>query len=57
MRNMNLSFWLKIESEGIEPTEYDTSFYKEHKKLLELICRNEEKFRAAMTDEQKTLIS
>ena len=28
---------------------------KEYKKLLELICRNEEKFKATMTDEQKEL--
>ena len=35
---------------NIEPTEYDTSF-KEYKKLQELICRNEEKLQAAMTDE------
>ena len=41
---------------NIEPTEYDTS-YKEYKKLQELICRNEEKLRAAMTDEQKELFS
>ena len=27
---------------NIEPTEYDTSSCKEYKKLLELICRNEE---------------
>ena len=40
---------------NIEPTEYDTSSCKEYKKLLELICRNEEKFRATMTDEQKEL--
>ena len=39
---------------NIEPTEYNTSS-KEYKKLLELICRNEEKFRATMTDEQKEL--
>ena len=37
---------------NIEPTEYDTS-PKEYKKLLELICRNEDKLRATMTDEQK----
>lgn len=30
---------------NIEPTEYDTSS-KEYKKLLELICGNEEKLRA-----------
>lgn len=40
---------------NIEPMEYDTSSYKEYKKLLELICRNEEKLKAAMTDEQKEL--
>ena len=28
---------------NIEPTEYDASSCKEYKKLLELICRNEEK--------------
>ena len=39
---------------NIEPTEYDTSS-KEYKKLQELICRNEEKLKAAMTDEQKEL--
>lgn len=27
---------------NIEPTEYGTSSCKEYKKLLELICRNEE---------------
>ena len=36
---------------NIEPTEYDTSSCKEYKKLLELICRNEEKLLASMTDE------
>ena len=39
---------------NIEPTEYDTSS-KEYKKLQELICRNEEKLRGTMTDEQKEL--
>ena len=39
---------------NIEPTDYDTSSCKEYKKLNELICRNEEKLRVAMTDEQKT---
>ena len=39
---------------NIEPTEYDTSS-KEYKKLLELICRNEEKLKATMTSEQKEL--
>lgn len=38
---------------NIEPTDYDTSSCKEYKKLQELICRNEEKLRVAMTDEQK----
>ena len=38
---------------NIEPTDYDTSSCKEYKKLQELICRNEEKLRATMTDEQK----
>ena len=42
---------------NIEPTEYDTSSYKEYKKLLELITRNEEKLQATMTDEQKELFS
>lgn len=42
---------------NIEPTEYDTSPCKEYKKLLELICRNEEKLKATMTDEQKELFS
>ena len=40
---------------NIESTEYDTSSCKEYKELLELICRNEEKFKATMTDEQKEL--
>lgn len=42
---------------NIEPMEYDTSSCKEYKKLLELICRNEEKLKATMTDEQKELFS
>ena len=42
---------------NIEPMEYDTSSCKEYKKLLELICRNEEKLKATMTDEQKKLFS
>ena len=37
---------------NIEPTEYDTSS-KKYKKLQELFCRNEEKLKATMTDEQK----
>ena len=40
---------------NIEPTEYDASSCKEYKKFLELICRNEEKLQATMTDEQKEL--
>lgn len=40
---------------NIEPTEYDTSTSMECKKLLELICRNEEKLKATMTDDQKEL--
>ena len=44
----------EFQYDNIEPTEYDTSS-KEYKKLLELICRNEEKLRATMTDEQKEL--
>ena len=44
-------FWYS----NIEPTDYDISSCKEYKKLQELICRNEEKLRATMTDEQKEL--
>ena len=40
---------------NIEPTEYNTSSCTEYKKLQELICRNEEKLRATMTDQQKEL--
>ena len=39
---------------NIEPTEYGTS-PKEYKKQVELICKNEEKLKATMTDEQKEL--
>lgn len=39
---------------NIEPTEYDTSS-TEYKKLLELMCRNEETFKGSITDEQKEL--
>lgn len=39
---------------NIEPTEYDTSS-KKYKKLQELICRNEEKLRGTMSDEQKAV--
>lgn len=41
---------------NIEPTDYDIFSCKEYKKLQALICRNEEKFRATMTDEQKELV-
>ena len=40
---------------NIEQTEHDTSSCTEYKKLQERICRNEEKLRATMTDEQKEL--
>ena len=40
---------------NIEPMEYDTSSCEEYKKLLELICRDEEKLKATMTDEPKEL--
>lgn len=40
---------------NVEPTEYDTSSCKEYKKLLELICRNEEKLKATMTNEQDVI--
>lgn len=42
---------------NIELTEYDTSACKEYKKLLDLICKNEEKLQATMTDEQKELFA
>ena len=42
---------------NIEPTEYDTSSCKEYKTLQGLICRNEEKLLATMTDEQKELFA
>ena len=40
---------------NIEPTEYDTSSCGEYKKLLEQICRSEEKLQATMGEEQKAL--
>lgn len=46
-------FWYR----NIDPTDYGTSSCTEYKKLLELICRNEEKLQATMTDEQKELFS
>ena len=42
---------------NIEPTEYNTSSSREYKKLQEPICRNEEKLKATMTDEQKELFT
>lgn len=41
---------------NVEPTVYDTPS-KGYKKLLQLICRNEEKLQATITDEQKELFS
>ena len=46
-------FWY----DNIEPTDYDASAYKEYKKALRLITKNEEKLQATMTDEQKELFS
>lgn len=43
---------------NVEPTVCDTYFCKEYEKLLELICRNEERrLQATMTDEQKERFS
>lgn len=42
---------------NIEPSEYDTSSCKEYKEALQLICQNEEKLQATMTDAQKELFS
>ena len=42
---------------NIEPAEYDASPSKEYKKLLQLICRNEENLLATMTDTQKELFN
>ena len=39
---------------NIEPTEYDISSCKEYKKLLELICRNEEKLKATIHNLKNT---
>ena len=38
---------------NIEPAEYDTSYGREYKDLLQLISRNEEKLLATMTEDQK----
>lgn len=43
-------FWCGI----VEPTEYDISS-KEYKKLLGLICRNEEKLKTTMTNRENCL--
>ena len=40
---------------NIDPTEYDTEVCTEYKKLLALLCRNEEKLRASLTEDQKKL--
>ena len=40
---------------NLDPTEYDTVFCKDYKKLLEQLCREEENLRATMTEEQKEL--
>lgn len=42
---------------NIEPTEYTASPSKEYQELRRLVDRNEEKFRATMTDEQKELFA
>ena len=38
---------------NIEPAEYDSPPSKEYKEMLQLICRNEDKLLATMTDAQK----
>lgn len=38
---------------NIEPTEYDSSAYKEYKEVLRLITKNEEKLQATFTEEQE----
>ena len=40
---------------NVELTEYDTSSYREYKKLLERVCKKEDELKATMTDEQKEL--
>ena len=42
---------------NIEPTEYDTSSCKEYKKLLELICRNEEIHKRTKTKQRQDYLS
>ena len=40
---------------NIKPMEYDTSFLQGVRESTKLICRDEEKLRAVITDEQKEL--
>lgn len=51
---MNLleEFWYG----NLEPTEYGISMNQTAKEALQRICRNEEKLRATLTDEQKELL-
>ena len=42
---------------NIEPADYDASPGKEYKEMLRLICRNEDKLLATMTDTQKELFT
>ena len=42
---------------NIEPAEFDTSPSPEHREILLLISRNEDKLLATMTDAQKELLS
>ena len=42
---------------NIEPAEFDTSPSPEHREILLLISRNEDKLLATMTDAQKELFS
>ena len=42
---------------NIEPAEFDTSRSPEHREILLLISRNEDKLLATMTDAQKELFS
>ena len=42
---------------NIEPSEYDTSPDPEHKEILRLVSRNEDKLLATMTAEQKETFS
>ena len=42
---------------NIEPAEYDSPPSKEYKEMLQLICRNEDKLLATMTDAQKELFN